>query len=83
LEFIRDEQGRVMCSGLPLVRFTSERRLRELIDLHRECGVGVKDPHVYTLSEGSRHGAMSPASLEAKRRFDPHGLLNPGRVASS
>jgi FAD/FMN-containing dehydrogenase len=82
LEFIRDEQGRVMCSGLPLVRFTSERRLRELIDLHRECGIGVKDPHVYTLSEGSRHGAMSAASLEAKRRFDPHGLLNPGRVAS-
>jgi FAD/FMN-containing dehydrogenase len=80
LEFIRDEQGRLMCSGLPLVRFTSEHRLRELIDLHRECGIGVKDPHVHTLARGNRHGEMSPASLEAKRRFDPHGLLNPGRL---
>jgi FAD/FMN-containing dehydrogenase len=82
LEFIRDEQGRVVCSGLPLVRFTTEKRLRELIMLHRECGVGVKDPHVYTLEDGTRHGAMSPASLAAKRRFDPGGLLNPGKVRS-
>jgi len=82
LEFIRDEHGRVICNGLPLVRFTTEHRLLELIDLHRECGIGVKDPHVYTLSRGSRHGAMSPASLDAKRRFDPGGLLNPGKIAS-
>jgi FAD/FMN-containing dehydrogenase len=83
LEFIRDERGRVICNGLPLVRFTTESRLRELIALHRECGVGVKDPHVYTLEDGTRHGAMSPASLEAKRLFDPGGLLNPGKVISA
>jgi len=82
LEFIRDEHGRVVCSGLPLVRFTTESRLRELIDLHRECGIGVKDPHVYTLAEGTHHGAMSPASWEAKRRFDADGLLNPGKAIS-
>jgi FAD/FMN-containing dehydrogenase len=82
VEFIRDEQGRMICSGLPLVRFTSERRLRELIELHRECGIGVKDPHLYTLGEGTHHGAMSPASMDAKRRFDPGGLLNPGKVRS-
>jgi len=83
LEFIRDDRGRVICNGLPLVRFTTESRLRELIALHRECGVGVKDPHVYTLEDGTRHGAMSPASLAAKRRFDPGGLLNPGKVTSA
>ena len=82
LEFIRDEFGQVICNGLPLVRFTSERRLRELIALHRDCGVGVKDPHVCTLADGTQHGAMSPASLAAKRRFDPRGLLNPGKVKS-
>jgi FAD/FMN-containing dehydrogenase len=72
----------VICSGLPLVRFTSENRLRDIIALYRECGVGVKDPHVYILDEGTRHGAMSPAGLDAKRRFDPGGLLNPGKVRS-
>jgi len=80
LEFIRDARGRVICSGLPLIRFTDEDQLRELMALHRECGVGVKDPHVYTLEDGSGHGAMSPASWEAKRRFDPAGLLNPGKL---
>jgi FAD/FMN-containing dehydrogenase len=82
IEFIRDERGRVICSGLPLVRFTSEHRLREIIALYRQCGVGVKDPHVCTLEDGTRHGAMSPAGLDAKRRFDPGGLLNPGKVRS-
>ena len=82
VEFIRDEHGRLICSGLPLIRFTDENRLRELIELHRECGVGVKDPHVYTLEDGARHGSMSPASLAAKRHFDPGGLLNPGKVRS-
>jgi FAD/FMN-containing dehydrogenase len=82
LEFIRDGHGRVICSGLPLVRFTTESRLLELIQLHRECGVAVKDPHVYTLADGTHHGGMSPASLDAKRRFDPGGLLNPGKVSS-
>ena len=82
VEFIRDEHGRLICSGLPLIRFTSDSRLRELIDLHRGCGIAVKDPHVYTLEDGSNHGAMSPASLAAKRRFDPGGLLNPGKVRS-
>jgi FAD/FMN-containing dehydrogenase len=80
VEFIRDEQGRMICSGLPLVRFTTEARLRELIALHRESGVAVKDPHVYTLEGGTRHGTMSQSSLEAKRRYDPGGLLNPGKI---
>ena len=82
VEFIRDQNGRMICSGLPLVRFTSESRLHELIELHRECGIGVKDPHLYTLEDGTHHGAMSPASWAAKRRFDPGGLLNPGKVRS-
>ncbi len=67
----------------PVIRFTTEDRLRELIQLHRDCGVGIKDPHVYTLADGTHHGAMSPASLDAKRRFDPGGLLNPGKVISA
>lgn len=83
VEFIRDERGRLICSGLPLVRFSGESRLRELIELHRQFGIQVKDPHTYTLGDGTHRGAMSPASLAAKRRFDPGGLLNPGKVISA
>lgn len=83
VEFIRDERGRLIGSGLPLVRFTSESRLQELIELHRQCGIHVKDPHTYTLGNGTHRGAMSPASLAAKRRFDPDGLLNPGKVIAT
>jgi FAD/FMN-containing dehydrogenase len=83
VEFIRDERGRLIGSGLPLVRFTSEPRLLELIALHRHCGIHVKNPHTYTLGDGTRRGSMSPASLAAKRRFDPGGLLNPGKLISA
>jgi len=82
LEFIRDDSGRVICSGLPLVRFTSESRLLDLIALHEHCGVVVRNPHVYILEDGKQFGEMSPESLDAKRRFDPSGLLNPGKVRS-
>jgi hypothetical protein len=80
LEFIRDMQGRVTCVGLPLIRFTSEARLSELTALHRALGIKVNDPHVYTLEDGKHAGGLDPAILEAKRQYDPAGLLNPGKI---
>ncbi len=80
LEFIRDMQGRVTCVGLPLIRFTTEDRLRELIELHRALGIKVNDPHVFTLEDGKHAGALDPTILDAKRKYDPAGLLNPGKI---
>jgi FAD/FMN-containing dehydrogenase len=80
LEFIRDMQGRVTCVGLPLIRFTSEARLSELTARHRALGIKVNDPHVYTLEDGKHAGGLDPAILEAKRQYDPAGLLNPGKI---
>jgi FAD/FMN-containing dehydrogenase len=82
LEFVRDMQGRVTCVGLPLIRFTTEDRLGELIALHRQHGIKINDPHVYTLEDGKHGGALDPEILAAKHRYDPTGLLNPGKIRS-
>lgn len=82
LEFIRDMQGRITCVGLPVIRFSNEERLQQLIQLHRAHGIKVNDPHVYTLEDGKHGGSLSPDILASKRRFDPAGLLNPGKIRS-
>lgn len=79
-EFIRNLEGHVICTALQLVRFTTEERLQEIMDIHRECGVRINDPHVFIVEDGKAGGALSQAVLDTKRCFDPLGLLNPGKV---
>jgi FAD/FMN-containing dehydrogenase len=81
LEFIR-VGGQVSASGLPIVRFTTEDRLREIIALHRAQGVSIADPHVYTLEDGAGHKRVDGDQLNFKRSADPLGLLNPGKMRS-
>ena len=81
-EFIRGMDGRMFCSGLQLVRFTTEARLTEIMTLHAAQGVMILNPHVNTIEEGRAQGAVSPDVLATKARFDPHGLLNPGKLRS-
>ena len=50
-EFIRFA-GRITCSALPIVRYTTEERLNEIIALHEKHGVFIANPHVYTLEDG-------------------------------
>ncbi len=45
LEFIRFG-GRMTCSALPIVRYTTEERLNEIIALHEKHGVLIANPHV-------------------------------------
>ena len=78
LEFIR-AAGKVTCSGLPLVRFTTEARLQEIIRYHEEHGVGIANPHTYILEDGGRK-VINQEQLDFKRMVDPHGLLNPGKM---
>lgn len=78
LEFVRFD-GKVTCFGLPLVRFTSEDRLAEIIALHEGLGIPVFNPHRYTLEEGGMK-QTDAAQLAFKREADPEGLLNPGKM---
>jgi FAD/FMN-containing dehydrogenase len=81
LEFIRFG-GRVTCSALPVVRYTTPERLQEIIDLHEQHGVLIANPHVITLEDGSRHKRVDADQLGFKHDVDPLGLLNPGKMRS-
>ena len=80
VEFLRGLDGRITCSALQLVRFTTEERLDEIIRMHRERGVRVNNPHVYIVEDGKAGGALPPEIIDMKKRFDPLGLLNPGKL---
>ena len=79
LEFIRFN-GRVSCSALPIVRYTTDERLNEIIDLHETHGVSIANPHVYTVEDGSRHKKVDVDLMGFKHEVDPRGLLNPGKM---
>jgi FAD/FMN-containing dehydrogenase len=78
LEFVRFD-GKVTCFGLPLVRFTSEERLEEIMRIHDEIGAPIFNPHRYTLEEGGMK-QTDAVQLAFKKEADPSGLLNPGKM---
>ncbi|MFD2238054.1 FAD-binding oxidoreductase [Aureimonas populi] len=80
LEVIRFD-GRVVFSGLPIVRFTTEERLEEIIAMHEENGCLVFNPHRYTLEEGGMK-RTDRGQLAFKREADPKGILNPGKMVA-
>jgi FAD/FMN-containing dehydrogenase len=81
LEFIRFA-GRLTASALPVVRYSTEARINEVIAQHEAAGVMVANPHVYTLEDGSRHKRADADQLGFKHEVDPMGLLNPGKMRS-
>ncbi len=78
LEFVRFN-GRVTAFGLPLVRFTTEERLDEIVRIHEAMGAPIFNPHRYTLEEGGMK-QTDAVQLAFKREADPQGLLNPGKM---
>jgi hypothetical protein len=71
--------GKIVFSGLPIVRYTGEARLEEIIKLHEDNGCLVFNPHRYTLEEGGMK-RTDQAQLDFKREADPKGILNPGKM---
>jgi FAD/FMN-containing dehydrogenase len=78
LEFIRFD-GKVACTGLPIVRYTSDDRLDEIIRIHEDNGCPIFNPHRYTLEEGGMK-KTDEVQLAFKKEADPMGLLNPGKM---
>ena len=79
LEFIRTKEGAMNCSGLQLVRYTTDERLNQIMQIHRDHGVYIANPHVYIVEDG-KQGQVNPDVVATKMRFDPAGLLNPGKL---
>jgi len=78
LEFIKFDAA-IQCSGLPLVRYTTEARLEEIIRIHEDNGCPIFNPHRYTLEEGGMK-QTDTTQLAFKKQTDPKGLLNPGKM---
>jgi hypothetical protein len=81
LEFLRIN-GQVTAIGLPIVRYITDNRLYAIMAELRARGISIADPHVFTLEDGGGGQQVEAAHLRSKREFDPHGLLNPGKMRS-
>jgi hypothetical protein len=81
IEFMKNGEGVVIPGAIPVVRFVNEKRLNEMIDYCRAIGVFVANPHVNYVEDGGRFRADN-IQLRAKQKYDPRGLLNPGKMIS-
>ena len=81
MEFWKGGDGRIIPGAIPLVYYKTEQRLNEMIDYCREIGVFVANPHVNNVEGGGRYRADN-VQLLAKQRYDPKGLLNPGKMVT-
>ncbi|WP_026701275.1 FAD-binding oxidoreductase [Salibacterium aidingense] len=77
-EWIMDK-GRLVPAALPLIKFTSKKRLYEIITFLNDIGAGTNDPHTYLLGAGGWDLQLQ-AIVEKKKENDPHGLLNQGKI---
>lgn len=78
LEVVR-QQGAQRIAALPLVRWSGADQLDRLMQDCREVGAVLFNPHVITVEDGGL-GVIDADQVAAKHRFDPQGLLNPGKL---
>jgi FAD/FMN-containing dehydrogenase len=79
LEFMKIGTGAIIPGSIPVVRYSTEERLNEMIDFCRSIGVSVANPHSNNVEGGGRYRPDN-IQLLAKYRYDPRGLLNPGKM---
>lgn len=79
MEWMKNGAGVVIPGAIPVVRFATEERLNEMIDYCREIGVFVANPHVNHVEGGGRYREDN-VQLQTKYRYDPKGLMNPGKM---
>ncbi|MEM7531553.1 MAG: FAD-binding oxidoreductase [Chloroflexota bacterium] len=72
--------GQLRPVGLTLVRFESAEHLYGLMDFCESIGIAQFSPHTTFLDDDGRWSGQPV--LDAKARWDPFGLLNPGHLRS-
>lgn len=78
LEFLR-VGGKAIPAGLQLVKFSTEKRLNEIIKYHEDNGAFIANPHTYILEDGGRK-TINIEQLNFKKMVDPYGLMNQGKM---
>jgi FAD/FMN-containing dehydrogenase len=79
IEWMKNGAGVVFAGAIPVVRFRTPEYLDEMIETCQANGVFVANPHVNYVEGGGRFRA-DHLQLQAKYRYDPKGLLNPGKM---
>jgi FAD/FMN-containing dehydrogenase len=75
------EHGRPRIGGLPLIKFSTEERLNEIMRSFEADGCIINNPHIFKLEDGGRFDADG-RKMAFRKRVDPMGLLNPGKLRS-
>jgi FAD/FMN-containing dehydrogenase len=74
--------GQVSASGLGLIKYTSDERLNEIMEIHRQHGVLIADPHIWMLEDSAGFKSADADLIGFKREVDPLGICNPGKMRS-
>jgi hypothetical protein len=75
------EKGRCRIGGLPLIRYTTEQRLNEIMRSFEADGCMLNNPHIFKLEDGGRFDPEG-RKMAFRASVDPMGLLNPGKLRS-
>jgi hypothetical protein len=78
-EFMR-HAGQPTGAGLHMIKFTTEARLNEIMDMHRQRGIFIADPHIWTLEDSAGYKSADTDLVSFKREVDPLGICNPGKM---
>ena len=74
------QQGSPRLAALPVLRWNGIDELNEIMEDCKKLGAFIFNPHVLTV-EGGGLGVVDADQVKAKLKFDPKGLLNPGKLA--
>ena len=67
-------------SGLPLIKYTTDERLNEIMEIYRSHGVFIADPHIWMLEDSAGYKSADADLMGFKREVDPLGICNPGKM---
>ena len=73
------QQGAPRLAALPVVKWTNEIEILKIIDRCKSMGAIIFNPHVLTVEDGGL-GVIDADQVKAKLKYDPKGLLNPGKL---
>jgi len=73
------QQGSPRLAALPVFKWNGAEELNKIMDDCKKLGAFIFNPHVLTV-EGGGLGVVDADQVKAKLKFDPKGLLNPGKL---